>query len=99
MGPVVRLPARAAWRYSQQCAGVTPGGGTEIAVKVWPHMMDERSLSYTMSADACEKLASVSTSDVAKATYRDLANLWRELARRVETLNRERPDDDRHELT
>jgi hypothetical protein len=52
-----------------------------------------------MSADACEKLASVSTNDAAKATYRDLAHIWRELARRVESLNRERPDNDRHELT
>jgi hypothetical protein len=51
--------------------------------------MDERSLSYKMSADACEKLASMSTSDAAKTTYRDLAQLWRELARRAERLNRE----------
>jgi hypothetical protein len=60
--------------------------------------MDERSLNYKMGADACEKLASVSTNDVAKATCRDLAHLWRELARRVESLNRERPDNGRHEL-
>jgi hypothetical protein len=67
---------------------VISGGVTEIAVKVWLYM-DERSLSYKMSADACEKLASMSTSDAAKTTYRDLAQLWRELARRAERLNRE----------
>jgi hypothetical protein len=56
--------------------------------------MDERSLSYKMSADACEKQASASTDHVAKVTFRDLAHLWRELARRVERLDRERPDND-----
>jgi hypothetical protein len=58
---------------------------------VRPHM-DERSLGCKMNADACEKLANASTDHVAKATFHDLAHLWRELARRVERLDRERPE-------
>src|SRR4029077_20476558 len=58
---------------------------------VRPHM-DERWLGCKMNADACEKLANASTDHVAKATFHDLAHLWRELARRVERLNRERPE-------
>jgi hypothetical protein len=54
--------------------------------------MDEHSLK--MNADACEKLANASTDHVAKGTFHDLAHLWRELARRVERLDRERPDND-----
>jgi hypothetical protein len=57
---------------------------------VRPHM-DERWLGCKMNADACEKLAHASTDDVAKATFHGLAHLWRELARRIEWLNRERP--------
>jgi hypothetical protein len=60
---------------------------------VRPHM-DERSLGCKMNADACEKLANASTDHVAKATFHDLAHLWRELARRVEWLDRERPGSD-----
>jgi hypothetical protein len=54
--------------------------------------MDERWLGCKMNADACEKLANASTDHVAKATFHDLAHLWRELARRVERLDRERPE-------
>jgi hypothetical protein len=56
--------------------------------------VDERSLSCKMKADACEKLANASIDHVVKATFHDLAHLWRELARRVERLDRERPDND-----
>ena len=64
-----------------------------VVFSVRPHM-SERSLSYKMSADACEQLERASTDHVARATYHDLAHLWRELARRVERLDRERPDND-----
>jgi hypothetical protein len=54
--------------------------------------MDERWLGCKMNADACEKLANLSTDHAAKATFHDLAHLWRELARRVEKLDPERPE-------
>jgi hypothetical protein len=55
--------------------------------------MDESSEDpYRLSAVACEKLASATLDQVAKATYLGLAHQWRELAYHVETGDGGRPD-------
>jgi hypothetical protein len=60
--------------------------------RVRPYMDARSDDPYRSSAAACEKLASATLDQDAKATYLGLAHQWRELAHHVETLDGGWPD-------